>query len=168
MGPFFVKFTFVNLLSSQAASLTVKEFKFYFGGSMKSLFFVTIFATLSTFASAAEASKYVCQEYDLETEKVMSATVVIESTGDTLPGFHEVDELQFEANKTPATMTVKENGLRPFSTSTYIDGFVYEEDVNYLFKSEDGKTTFMLYLDETEQAYLELDGSEDSRIFFCN
>lgn len=135
---------------------------------MKKMLFLLVVLSLSAVARDNFADKIVCQQYNPETERILSGTLVISKTGPMLPGDYKIPELQFEATKTPASMSYYKNGLKPFSTERNFTGFVYEEDVSYLFKSSDNKTTFKLFMDEMEEGYLKLTRNSKTKYFFCN
>lgn len=120
---------------------------------------------LSTAATAA--NKIVCQEYDRSNNEVLSGTIVFEAIGETMSGPFDVSELQFPAEtKTPYEMTYYENGPLNYLGKTY-RGYVYTEDVQFIFKAEKEDVSFKLYLDEMNEGYLYVK-SFDTMYFFCN
>ncbi len=116
--------------------------------------------------SAFTQDKFVCQEFDRKTEKILTKTIVLEKTGKKLQGDFKIPELQFEASKTPYEMTIYKNGLKSWDAEVY-KGYVYEEDVIFVFKAKGKQVSFKLYLDEMEEGYLQINRMR-TQYFFCH
>lgn len=128
--------------------------------------FLVFLSLLSFGAIAGDYDKIVCQQYDKETEKVLPATLILTKSGKTLEGDFTDEDLQYEASKTPYTMTIAKEGFNSWEGAEF-KGYVLSEDVHFLFKSEDKSVSIMIYLDEMEDARLVING-KNAGTFFCN
>jgi hypothetical protein len=125
----------------------------------KSILLITLIFTSNTFAF----EKYVCQEYDRSTEKILDRTMVLNPTGK--PSDHLDESGDFESTKIPYSFTLY-SGLDTFYARS-IKGFVYTEDVIFKFIASDSELSFDLYLDEMEEGYLKLTKDTETVFFVC-
>lgn len=116
---------------------------------MKSLVIsLLVLGSISVFSG--DYDKLVCQRYNYQSGKVLQSTIVLEKTGKALEGYHKVPELQYEAEKIPYRLTFYKNGPESFNGVDY-EGYVYTEDVDFFFTTDNGKVSFRLYLDEMNE-----------------
>ena len=109
------------------------------------LIFAAVSVMISTSAFAAD--KFVCTEYDRHYDSLLQTTVVLMpiDKGEIKEGeaFKYSIEVYDGANVTPTLEA---------------EGAVLTEDVMFNFESSDGKTKFHIFMDEMNEAGLELDG----------
>lgn len=117
--------------------------------------------TLSAFAE----EKFICQEYDRETEKLLNRTVVLTPRGEATEKLN--DEGEYEAMQIPYSFELYE-GIE-FFPEISAKGTVLTEDVYFSFTSNDEKVGFSMYLDELEESGLSLisDSGEENADFIC-
>ena len=110
------------------------------------IFAMSISVLFSTSAFAAD--KFVCTEYDRHYDSLLQTTVVLmpNDKGEIKEGvaFKYSIEVYDGANVTPTLET---------------EGQVLTEDVMFNFQSVDGKTKFHIFMDEMNEAGLEVDGA---------
>lgn len=119
----------------------------------------TLVLTLNTFAF----EKYVCQEYDRKTEKILDRTIVLSPTGE--PSDHIGEDGEYESTKIPYSFVIYK-GLDTFRAYSQ-KGTVYTEDVHFRFEAKDSGLSFDLYLDEMEEGYLKLTSDAKIDFFVC-
>ena len=138
------------------------------GGKMNKFLVLTLVISSFVGIDSAQANedKLVCQQFNRNSKRVLSKTIVLVKTGTTLEGEFKIPELQYEAAKTPYNMKIIKNGTSPFNSKDY-NGFVYTEDVGFVFKADKSDVVFKLYLDEMESGYLNVSNTK-TKYFFCN
>lgn len=99
-------------------------------------------------ASSQAGEKFVCSEYDPNTEALQQKTVVLTSKTDLVEG-----------KKIPFTMEVFE-GASTSPESTF-EGTAKVSDVVFSFSAKTAKTGFRMYLDEMNQSSLQVSGKNE-------
>jgi hypothetical protein len=123
---------------------------------------ITLITLILAFNSFA-FEKYVCQEYDRDTQNILSRTIVLEPTGK--PSDHLGEDGEYESTKIPYAFTLFD-GLDTFRADSE-KGTVFTEDVYFRFESSESDVTFELYLDEMEEGYLNLAKGSETVYFVC-
>jgi len=122
----------------------------------KSMFknILMVSAVIALHAAFTEAGeKFICSEYDPNTEALQQKTVVLTSKTDLVEG-----------KKLPFKMEVYE-GASTFPESTF-EGTAKVSDVHFSFSAKTGKTGFRMYLDEMNQSSLLISGKNEGQ-YIC-
>ena len=124
---------------------------------MKALVYtIVILMGLNLNAGVGNFGKYVCQEYDRTTEKLLQKTVVLVQAGQAVDKLDENGH--YIAMEAPYLLEVYE-GINFFPIHS-VRGTVISEDVNFHFTSEDGTIGFSMYLDEMEESGLSVNNQQ--------
>lgn len=100
-------------------------------------------------ANAKPKARWVCNEYDRDSNKLKQRTVILSQTDDQ--GLVEGSALAFAFELYEGS---------DIGDSMAVEGKVEHEDVNVNFTSADGKVTFGIFLDEMNESSLTIEGEQ--------
>lgn len=123
---------------------------------------ITLFFLMLTF-NVFSYEKYVCQEYDVSTKKILQRTIVLEPVGE--PSDHYDEDGNFNSQKIPYTFVIYK-GLDTFNARP-IKGFVFTEGVFFSFLSSESELSFEIYLDEMDEGDLYVSSDSKTAYFVC-